>query len=70
MADLLAVGWACLLAAVVGVCFVVWERVAVVVVQRSNSRMLGKTSAEADTKRLGAASRRIWVARISCAGLA
>jgi len=27
MADLLAVGWACLLAAVVGVCFVVWERV-------------------------------------------
>jgi hypothetical protein len=27
MADLLAVGWACLLAAVVGVCFVMWERV-------------------------------------------
>jgi hypothetical protein len=27
MVDLLAVGWACLLAAVVGVCFVVWERV-------------------------------------------
>ncbi|HVG77154.1 MAG TPA: hypothetical protein VNF03_03385 [Patescibacteria group bacterium] len=27
MADLLAFGWACLLAAVVGVCFVVWERV-------------------------------------------
>jgi hypothetical protein len=27
MADLLAVGWACLLAAVVGVCFLVWERV-------------------------------------------
>ena len=27
MADLLAVGWACLLVAVVGVCFVVWERV-------------------------------------------
>jgi hypothetical protein len=27
MVDLLAVGWACLLAAVVAVCFVVWERV-------------------------------------------
>ena len=27
MAELLAVGWACLLAAVVGVGFVVWERV-------------------------------------------
>jgi hypothetical protein len=27
MADVLAIGWACLLAAVVGVGFVLWERV-------------------------------------------
>jgi len=27
MADLMAIGWACLLAAVVGLGFVVWERV-------------------------------------------
>jgi hypothetical protein len=27
VADLLAVGWACLLAAVVGMCLVAWERV-------------------------------------------
>jgi hypothetical protein len=43
MVDLLAVGWACLLAAVVGMCFVAWERVEARWIERpARARLVGR----------------------------